>query len=1040
MWTAMPSICVATTIYLTFGAAPRSDQAISGGRSPQWPLKTSRVLLNDGQIGRARRLCEEDENAKALKHRIVDDAAYWVAKFDQELHDLLPDCRVPRAFEVSTEGCPVHGKAIYRHGFYPWKLDREHPFTIICPEGGERYPSNDFDTYYRSGMKDKGLLTGPYADAGRGWVAADGGRYWLVAYACHWNWRDTWLPVVTTLSQAYILTGDPHCARKAIVMLDRIAEVYPGMEYSAQSRYGELMQGRYHGKILNLIWETQVLERLAVAYDLVFPVLVGENAISLPWRSAKQIRANIEANLLEEGIDGIEKDWIVGNYGMHQNALTQAALVRQNGPTHDLLRRIFATTGKGLRHEGLDYALYNLVYKDGMPYESSPNYCAAWPHHFVTMAGPLGEAGFDLYAEPRMKRMFDAPLELICAGKFTPAIGDSGDIRSGWISPGPDVYEAAYRRYRDPRYAWALDRMKALQEDRIDTFEELFADSIVAPARADARRYHPRPRSRLLDGYGVAILNNPRDSVAVSAYYGVRNVHAHRDCLNIELFGYDRRLSPDLGYPDQTDNFHPGIFSWTQNTISHNCLVVDRTVQQRKDAGKVLRFHESPTVHVVDIDAAGTYEQTDVYRRTLVLVDTDEQHAYLVDVFRVRGGTDHVLSLHGAEGKFSLIGADLSPPVTDGTLAGRDVTLGQLYDDPVLGRPGYTGGYKTYRGSGYSHFFNWQRLRPDGTVIGQWTFNAEEPPRLRVHIPPSVGQEVTVADAYVSPTKKIPTVFKYVLLRRPGAPEGNTFVTVWEPAGETPEIDRIELTREPQGADCENTVTLMVDRGMRRDIISVAMSPGFMRAAGPWIRTDAAVAVCTREGDSWTRSFAAGGSRLARDGAEPIRIPETLSGTILEVDYAAGKVVIETDTGCPDVTGQQERPARFFNPRHSSMHRVTCQQTGDTRLMLDVRDGEILTGRLRVSSCDAERRVLETSSYSPHVAAFVGMHVLDGDMKHIAGIASAGKGTVELDDSCDASSFAGRLKQVEGADTWVADFGPGDKVEIEGMLHLMPAP
>ena len=69
-------------------------------------------------------------------------------------------------------------------------------------------------------------------------------------------------------------------------MLDRIAEVYPGMDYSKQSRYAELTNGAYNGKLINLIWETSTLRHMVIAYDLVIDALVGEDAIDLPWRSA----------------------------------------------------------------------------------------------------------------------------------------------------------------------------------------------------------------------------------------------------------------------------------------------------------------------------------------------------------------------------------------------------------------------------------------------------------------------------------------------------------------------------------------------------------------------------------------------------------------------------------------------------------------------------------------------------------------------------------------------------------------------------------
>ena len=34
--------------------------------------------------------------------------------------------------------------------------------------------SNDFEAYYRGGMQDDSLLTGPYADNGRGWLSPGG--------------------------------------------------------------------------------------------------------------------------------------------------------------------------------------------------------------------------------------------------------------------------------------------------------------------------------------------------------------------------------------------------------------------------------------------------------------------------------------------------------------------------------------------------------------------------------------------------------------------------------------------------------------------------------------------------------------------------------------------------------------------------------------------------------------------------------------------------------------------------------------------------
>jgi len=996
-------------------------------------LKTARTLLTDEQVARARQLCETIEEAAAQRKKVVRKSDYWVKMSDEQLRERLPDSRVPRAFNVSTEGCPQHGKAVYKSGTYPWKLDRDQPFTIICPVGGERYPSNDFDAYYRSGMKDKSLLTGPHADPGRGWVAPNGEKYWLVGYACHWNWQQTWLPAVNNLSRAYLLTGDRKYARKAIVMLDRIAEIYPGMDYSKQSRYAERMSGGYHGKIVNAIWETMVYRGLAIAYDYVFDTLVGDDAIDLPWRTAAEIRTNIEANLLEEGFDGIERRQIAGNFGMHQSAQAYAAVVRQHGPMKELLDSIFTNTGGSYRREGLNYALYNLVFKDGMPYETSPGYCFSWVGNFVLMSEALFLAKMNLYEHPKFKLMFDAPLQMICAGGFTPSIGDSGSIRAGWAGPNARAYEAAYRHLEQPMYAWALNHLGGLRTDKIDSFEDLFTESIVGKAEAAAKTYKHRPPSRVLDGYGLAVLNNPKDSVAVSMYYGIRGGHGHFDRLNIELFAHGRRLAPDLGYPDFMNAFVPGIYSWSKNTISHNTLAVDEKIQKGNRGGTVLRFHDSPTVHVVDVDAPGSYEQATIYRRTLVLVDVGEDDSYVVDVFRVRGGQGHVLSVHGQDGAFELHGAALPPPIKEGTLAGPEVPYGHLYDAPKLSEPGYSGSYSRYNGSGYQHFFNWQRVTPDAVVTGRWQVAGEPAATLRVHVPPNPGQELIVADAYVSPTRKVPTALKYMLLKRPADTDGNTFVTVWEPSAGKPLIDRVELHDDASlGTGHDRTVALTIRRGDTVDRVIVAPKPGERITAAPDLTTDAAVTVVSTRGSQQTRTFAAGGSKLTGgEGTDAIEVPTTISGTIRTADYGARSIAVETTSPTSDPNALRGRTVRIFNDRHSCVYRIATAESRGSTLTLKLTGSDVFTGRFKIASADEKARTISTKTKVLYPFNAAGMTLVSDDLKHTVGIVSMDKGTVQLAEGANAKAFAASV----GKDAWIADFGPGDRIEIERFVH-----
>lgn len=1021
--------------------AADQNASMADGGVRKWPPKTSRVFVTDEQIARIRRLCRTDKRVAAILTDTVEQAKTWVAIPCSRLREILPDGRVWRDFDVSARGCPVHGNAVFKHGTYPWKLDPGDPFKLICPVGGERYPSNDFGKFYRDGMKDRSLLTGLYADDGRGWQAPDGEKYCFVSYACHWNWQHRWIPAVTKLAHAYVLTGNRLYAEKTIAMLDRIAEVYPGMDYSRQSHFADVVGSRYKGKICNHSWETDVLRELSVAYDLVFDCLTGSNAVALPWRSAEQIRANIEVNYLEEGIAAVERQQVYGNFGKHQSALAYAVVVRQNGPTKALLEGVFTQTGGSPASEGMNYALYNLVYKDGMPNESSPFYSFMWLDSLIEMVYPLSLAGFDLYTHSKIGLMLDAPLRLICAGEFTPAVGDAGGINDHWIGPKLTVYTEAWRRLGQPQYAWAVRKLSEYSPPKTLTFDQLLSGTVTPEAKPLAVN-RPPAISRLLDGYGLAILNNAKDTLAVSAYYGIRGGHGHFDRLNIELFGQNRRLSPDLGYPDAMNTLVPGISSWTKNTVSHNCVVVDDRRQEGNLAGRVLRFHNSPKVHVVDIDAAGSYKKADVYRRTLVLVETDEDNAYLVDVFRVRGGNRHVLSLHGQEGKFKLDGMELSEPQKTGTLAGPDVAYGVMYDDPKLASPGPNQKFGSYSGSGYQHLFNCQRGTQTGTPIADWSLAGKPRGRIRAHLPANQPQEVIVADAFVSPRKRTSTVLKYVLLDRTVGEVGNTFVTVWEMGSKLPFIDQVQLHKDPSLAEgADETIVLSIKRGVVDDIVAIAPTAGRKYKVGDSMESDAAVVALTvREGLA-VNAFAAGGSYVSASGDQGrLSIPATIKGKVVSANFSKKIVIIEFSQGSPEPSKLSGQSVRFFNDLHSCMYPIGSAAVQDNLLTLKLDGSEVLTGRVGIKSVDALLKRVRIATKLPFPFSVAGMSLVSDDFREVVGIASGEGNDLQLRGSGQSVSMF-LMGNLQEKDAWIADFGPGDAVEIElatvnGNVHL----
>ncbi len=1008
---------------------PDTDQSLApkkgppaGGRTPQWPLKTQRKLYTPAQIMQAQLLVNTVPAAIGLKNSILSRANYWLTVPDEQLHLIIPDQRVPRAVDVSASsiGCPVHGTAVYSHGTYPWILDKERPYQIKCPIGQEVYPSNDFVSYYQSGMNDPSLLTGTHADNGYGWQHSSGAKYWFVAYAAHWHFRSTFVPAAQDLARAYALTGNRDYARKAIVILDRIAATYPLMNYRTQSR-DSLTTGPKPGKILNSFWEALLVRDLVMAYDLVFETLVGSNPISLPWRTSLEIRQNIEANLMEEAFDAYDSIDIDGNYGNHQSCLVHTAIVRNAQAGIDrMIDRVFRVSGVVARYEGFDYALYNLVFKDGLPYETAPFYNGVWVTNFglITEVAPL--AGIDPFSYERMPRIFDAPLDLLCAQQFTPSNGDSGSVYSQEMLPHVDAYESAYRAIRRQSYAWTLYNRGALTDPAYQTFPALFVENIDAEAIAAAVGYDPVHQSRVLDGYGMAILNNSADTAAVSMYYGIRGNHGHKDRLNIELFANGSRISPDLGYPDFANSTTPGRFAWTSNTISHNTVVVDGVPQTGNDRAHVLRFHKGNGVSLVDVDARTSYPNTTQYRRQLVFVDVG-QNAYLVDVFRVAGGGNHVLSLHGHEGTFSLTGATLAAVNAQGTLAGPTTGYGENNSQPP-GPPNYN----TFM-SGYSFLYNWQNAIPNAVVTAHWSHL--DGSMLRAHVAPNDGQELVVADARVSPLLKIPTILKYVLLRRMADADGTCFVTVWELANSPIITGPVTVSTDAAlGAGADHVAVVTVPRGAYTDLIAVAPAPGTTYSLESGLTSDAAVCMVSKEGATIRRILAAGGTHVT--GAQSISIPATLTGTIATVNYANKTITVNTGDSTVNAASLVGKSVRIYNAMHGSLWTIGSASRSGTVLTLTLSGAEVFTGRIKPTQIFTSPPEVRTTTSTLYPSDMPGMYLVTRDLAYAHRIESTNSyQRYFLAAGTNMTPFSNAVSN--GDYVWIADFGVGDTVEIE---------
>jgi hypothetical protein len=219
--------------------------------------------------------------------------------------------------------------------------------------------------------------------------------------------------------------------------------------------------------------------------------------------------------------------------------------------------------------------------------------------------------------------------------------------------------------------------------------------------------------------------------------------------------------------------------------------------------GTPLHFDDSGRVKITDIDATKAYPQTETYRRTLVMVEADDEASYGVDFFRILGGNDHIYSFHAQSNTITDCGGlDLVPQVDEagnyvGSYAGPDVEPGE---DP-----------NSVYGNWYDHYLKYptgttwlSKVRRDASPGNEfWVdFKVEDfrrkiiksntDLRLRMTMLTDDLTEVAIANGYIQRTyQDVVDAFEYVLARRTGTKLDSLYTAVYEPYKENRYIESI---------------------------------------------------------------------------------------------------------------------------------------------------------------------------------------------------------------------------------------------------------
>lgn len=695
---------------------------------------------------------------------------------------------------IHLVGCPSCGGGAQDTSANVWSID--DPEAITCSYcrltfPNEKYPLNGevrvvnprgqiqiYRYYDGGGEKRRYFFEG---------VAQERAKQYLAARA-----RD--------LARLYWATKEEKYAHKAALILDRFAQVYPGWPVNGligsfanwKKFYTSPPYPAESGKWGRWIHDELPTE-LALAYDLIYH---SSAFAELGKRYGTDVRKRVEQGLLRASVELVRLyPRYVGPSGMNGTAAGMIAIGRAIGEPD------YVHDGVGRFKD----AFTEWFFPDGMLSSGSTGYLLqmlnALPYP-VKMARSYSDPPG--YLHPRDGQGFqDLELE-----KADPMFGRAWDTARSLLLPDG--------RYTPVHDAWSYSRFS---QDR------------------------PRQSSApvLLPAYGHAVLGRGSGEHQVQAHlhFGYHAGHAHADQLNLLLFARGKEMLSDIGYT------HTKLRPWATSTLSHNTVVVDRK-NQRMTQGWIpaswthldryeteQRTHNPEPVfgnlllydvahdHVQVVEAeggrgyVGQVPDMKEYRRLVALVGVSPADAYVVDVFRVRGGRHHLWAAHGSAYEDQQVETSVELAPREGTLLGPG-TRYSAERDPELDSESFKGAI----------FGLIDRLSA-GATASPWsaTWRFAEKPEVGLKLtmlgtaPRKIilGQAPSILRAKEDNLKVDEPKMPLLLVE---AEEGeSTFVAVWEPFSGRPFITGIRAL--PAAGKSSRPLSLEVAIGDRTDRIDI---------------------------------------------------------------------------------------------------------------------------------------------------------------------------------------------------------------------------
>src|SRR5690554_3495060 len=811
-------------------------------------------FYTEEKISNLRNNCDKYDWARQQREAAIEKAAYWVDISDAELWAMVPGQDLPRCIDVTFDrltdgpkslGCLKCGEEIKKFGNYPYNPDFVNkPWKLTCPSCQAVFPTNDFGKFYQSAIDERGLFDPSKGDRsllfneqhpdpndplhtygvddGFGYMDENGRAHRFIGYYTwkYWGFLNDGLGY---LADAFLYTGEKQYAHKAAILLDRIADVYPDMDWKPYADLGWFHSdgGTHMGKIEGSIWETIVVQKFAESYDKILsgtmdsPDLYSflqkqaeKHQLPTPKGTRELFIQNVDERILHTAFDAVLSSQIRGNQGMHQLTVAMCAIALNTEPwTSTWLDWLFLPDGgaiPGLMVSQLD--------RDGTSDEGAPSYSLMWGRLITELAIWLADypsySNHSLFEDyPQFQATFLAAYRMAALGKAIPNIGDSG--ATGLVSNSlvdPEFMALGYRYTRDPEIAIAAYRANGNSSEGLGN--DIFSDdpaSLNREISEIAQKAGPRPTGGyMMSGFGMALLETgtPSDGTALVGNYGRTIKHGHPDLLNFDLFAFGHWLTPDHGYPEFATKWASNA-EWTGSTLSHNTVLVDQRPQNAVWGGRTILFKQLDGLGVFELDGKRAYPELEKYQRTMFLVGgagtLPDDQTYVVDIFQVVGGENHLMSFHGPSAILTWSGLNPSAPA-QGTYAGENIAKGTWATDFPIG---------------YSHLYGIRRdPNPPSKFVVDWELEVgyrgikgSDGIHLRLH---SLSQLHEVALANGDPPQNKPgnpKTLGYVLMHRNGHELNSSFISVIEPYQNLPFIQSVNRIDTGNGG----TIALKVD-------------------------------------------------------------------------------------------------------------------------------------------------------------------------------------------------------------------------------------